>query len=106
MFLGHPTRRQWYMVDNSSGNPDLGSAIDDIVRSIDALLSDGKTVLVHCEGGRSRTCLALRAWAMKSLGLTTREAQTWLAKKWPHCSEANSSFTDFLASEWPYRCSI
>ena len=103
MFLGHPTRRQWYMVDNSSGNPDLGSAVDDIVRSIDALLSDGKTVLVHCEGGRSRTCLALRAWAMKSLGLTTREAQAWLAKKWPHCSEANSSFTDFLASEWPSR---
>ena len=104
MFVSHTTRRQWYIIDDSRGNQDLGSVVEDVVRSIDALLSDGKTVLVHCEGGRSTTCLALKAWAMKSLGLTSREAHAWLAKSWPHCSRGNSSFTDFLDRKWPAQC--
>ena len=103
-FVDYEVRRQWYLIDNSSGNPNLAAVVDDVVRSIDSLLSDGKTVLVHCEGGRSRTCLALKAWAMKSLGLSSQEAHSWLTKNWPHCSGANDSFTSFLNDDWTSRC--
>ena len=103
-FVDYEVRRQWYLIDNSSGNPNLAAVVDDVVRSIDSLLSDGKTVLVHCEGGRSRTCLALKAWAMKSLGLSSQEAHLWLTKNWPHCSGANDSFTGFLNHDWTARC--
>ncbi len=96
MFVEHPTRRQWYMVDNSTGNPDLGSAVDDIVRSIDQLLGEGRNVVVHCEGGKSRTCLALQAWAIRRLGMNERQAREWLGRTWTYCSDVNSSFTHFL----------
>ena len=95
-FKDHDVRRQWYIVDDSHGNPDLGFVVDDVVASINALRAEGRTVLVHCEGGRSRTCLALLAWRMDEHGASYEGAKKWLSGQWPHCSGANRSFDEHL----------
>jgi len=95
-FVGHGVRRQSYILDNSHGNPKLEAVVSDVVKSIDELLAEGRKVVVHCEGGRSRTCLALKAWWMKTTGAPHAEAQLWLRERWHMCSDHNDSFTDFL----------
>jgi len=95
-FVGHGVRRQSYILDNSHGNPKLEDAVSDVVSSIDELLGEGRKVVVHCEGGRSRTCLALKAWWMKTTGGSHAEAKSWLSEHWHMCSDHNSSFSEFL----------
>lgn len=95
-FSGHDVRRQSYLLDNSNGNPHLDHAVADVVNSIDELLAEGRVVVVHCEGGRSRTCLALKAWWMKTTGGSHEEARKWLRENWHMCTDHNTSFTDFL----------
>ena len=86
-FKKHKLRREIYLIDKSgNANPNLDMAVADAVATIDAFLKDGKTVLVHCHGGRSRTGLILKAWKMKKEGWTgaagEQKAHDWLAKKW------------------------
>ncbi len=95
-FAGHEVRRQSYVLDNSHGNPNLAHVVKDVVASIDALLAEGHQVLVHCEGGRSRTCLALKAWWMTTTGGSHDEAREWLQSNWTMCRDQNPSFTSFL----------
>lgn len=95
-FAGHEVRRQSYVLDNSHGNPKLHDAVSDVVDTIDELLAEGRQVVVHCEGGRSRTCLALKAWWMKTTGGSHDEARDWLRENWHMCADHNSSFTDYL----------
>ena len=95
-FADHEVRRQSYVLDNSHGNPNLGFVVSDVVASIDALLAEGRKVLVHCEGGRSRTCLALKAWWMTTTGGSHDEAREWLQGSWTMCTDHNESFTYFL----------
>jgi len=95
-FVGHGVRRQSYILDNSHGNPNLAAVVADVVKSIDELLAEGRQVVVHCEGGRSRTCLALKAWWMKTTGGSHAEARSWLKERWHMCSDHNDSFTEFL----------
>ena len=95
-FARHHVRRQSYVLDNSHGNPNLAYVVQDVVASIDALLSEGRKVLVHCEGGRSRTCLALKAWWMTTTGGSHDEAREWLQSSWTMCRDQNPSFTSFL----------
>jgi len=95
-FVGHSVRRQSYILDNSHGNPKLHHVVSDVVNSIDELLAEGRQVVVHCEGGRSRTCLALKAWWMKTTGAPHAEAELWLRERWHMCSDHNDSFTEFL----------
>jgi len=95
-FVGHGVRRQSYILDNSHGNPNLAAVVTDVVKSIDELLAEGRQVVVHCEGGRSRTCLALKAWWMKTTGAPHAEAELWLRERWHMCSDHNDSFTEFL----------
>jgi ADP-ribosyl-[dinitrogen reductase] hydrolase len=75
--------------------------VEDVVASIDALLAEGRKVLVHCEGGRSRTCLALKAWWMTTTGGTHGEAREWLRLSWSMCTDQNPSFIEFLDDYQP-----
>lgn len=95
-FVEHPVRRQSYLLDNEVGNPRLQQVVADAIATIDALLTEGHNVVVHCEGGRSRTCLILKAWWMKTTGGSHAEARAWLSENWHMCADHNSSFTDFL----------
>ena len=101
-FKNHPYRREVYLIDQSGdANPTLEFAVQDAVKSIDAFLDEGRTVLVHCHGGRSRTGLILKAWKMKKEGWTGSEgeqlAHNWLAQKW-HLYQ-NTHFRHFLRGE-------
>lgn len=97
----HPVRREVYLVDKEGDhNPDLGVAVRDAVDSVDALLAEGRDVVVHCHGGRSRTGLILKAWKMRTDGCTEREAHQWLAARWERYEDYNQTFVRFLQTEW------
>jgi len=92
-----PVRREIYLIDNSVDNHELGLVVWDCLQTIDAWLSEGRDVLVHCHAGRSRTGFILKAWYMKRYGKTHAEAHSWLAEQWPLYDPAgNEQFTAFL----------
>lgn len=98
-FANHPHRRQVYLIDKSGDhNPGLAFAISDAVDAIEAFLAEGRAVVVHCHGGRSRTGAVLKAWKMRSAGLTEREAHAWLAQRWHRYQDYNTSFIEHLRS--------
>jgi ADP-ribosylglycohydrolase len=80
---------------DDADNPDLPFAVSDAVA---AFLGEGRDVVVHCHGGRSRTGLVLKAWKMRNDGSTEREAHTWLAQQWPRYENYNRSFVHHLQS--------
>jgi ADP-ribosyl-[dinitrogen reductase] hydrolase len=101
-FKNHPYRREVYLIDQpGDANPTLEFAVDDTVRTIESFLDEGRTVLVHCHGGRSRTGLILKAWKMKKEGWSgpdgERLAHNWLAQKWNLYQ--NTHFQQFLRGE-------
>ena len=101
-FKFHPHRRQIYLIDKEGDvNPDLSAVVQDAVDAIDLHLSEGRPVLVHCHGGRSRTGLVLKAWKMRKDGIDENEAHEWLKASWPLVNRSNQTFTDFLRNEWP-----
>jgi ADP-ribosyl-[dinitrogen reductase] hydrolase len=53
-------------------------------------------VLVHCHGGRSRTALVLKAWAMRRHGWTEARAHEWLTARWPVADRSNDVFVEYL----------
>jgi len=102
-FRQHKYRREIYLVDKEGdANPNLDMAVADAVATIEAFLGEGKTVLVHCHGGRSRTGLILKAWKMKKEGWTgadgEQKAHEWLAKKWNMYT--NTHFKKFLVENF------
>ena len=100
-FAGHELRRELYLIDRpGAANADPLSAVRDAVDSIDAFLADGHDVVVHCHGGRSRTGLVLKAWAMRTHGLTEREAHEWLTARWSPYHDEQASFVELLRTEW------
>ncbi len=100
-FDGHDTRREVFLIDQSGpANADPSSAVRDAVDAIDALLAEGRTVIVHCHGGHSRTGLVLKAWAMRTHGFTEREAHIWLAERWDQYQDYQDSFIELLKAEW------
>lgn len=97
----HPVRRQVFLIDQEGDhNPSLGAAVNDTVSAIDAFLAEGRNVVVHCHGGRSRTGLALKAWKMRESGCGEREAHHWLAGRWHRYHDHNRSFVEFLRNDW------
>lgn len=51
-FANHPVRREVFMIDQAGdANADLLAALTDAVDAIDALLEEGRCVVVHCHGG-------------------------------------------------------
>lgn len=101
-FADHPVRRQVFLIDQPGDhNHALAAAVDDAVRSIDAFLAEGRNVVVHCHGGRSRTGLVLKAWKMRTDGLDERAAHAWLAERWHRYHDHNATFVEMLRTEWP-----
>ena len=102
-FKQHKFRREIYLIDKpDEANPNLEMAVADALATVDAFLDEGKTVLVHCHGGRSRTGLILKAWKMKKEGWTgavgEQKAHEWLATKWHMYS--NTHFKQFLVKNF------
>jgi len=95
-FTAHRARRQVFLIDRDDHNPDLGAAVTDAVDAIDAFLAEGRTVVVHCHGGHSRTGLVLKAWRMRHVGCTEREAHAWLAERWPELRDWSAEFREYL----------
>ena len=97
----HPIRREFYIRDNEGdANLDLLTLVRDAVESIDALLAECLRVLVHCHGGRSRTGLILKAWAMRQYDFDDEEAHDWVTAHWPHYATWNETFLSFLKNDW------
>jgi ADP-ribosyl-[dinitrogen reductase] hydrolase len=91
-----PVRREAYLIDNDRAhNPALASVVDDVLDSIDALLAEGRQVVVHCHGGRSRTALVLAAHLMRH-GRSLAESTALLAETWPTAHFTNAAFADEL----------
>ena len=84
----------------ADANTDLLASVRDAVNDIDALLASGARVLVHCHGGRSRTGLVLKAWAMRTHGMSADEAHDWLTERWGRYAAYRMSFLDLLAGPW------
>jgi ADP-ribosyl-[dinitrogen reductase] hydrolase len=97
-----PHRREIFILDQCGGNqnPHLDSVTRDAVDAIEAFLAEGREVLVHCHGGRSRTGFILKAWYMQRYGKTDDEAHDWIKERWEHYGTWNWGFSDFLMSEW------
>lgn len=94
-------RREIFMRDEEDdANTDLLASVRDAVNDIDALLAAGSRVLVHCHGGRSRTGLVLKAWAMRAHGMSADEAHHWLSQRWDRYAAYRLSFLDLLAGSW------
>lgn len=100
-FDHHPTRREVFLIDQAGeANADLLAAVTDAVDSVDAFLAEGRTVVVHCHGGRSRTGLVLKAWAMRNLGLDERGAHAWLETRWSRYHDQQVAFVELLRTRW------
>lgn len=96
-FESHQSRRQIYMIDREGDrNAALDHAVRDAVLSIEALRREGRPVVVHCHGGRSRTGLVLKAWHMTRTGCSEREAHAWLTERWPLYADYNRTFVEYL----------
>lgn len=98
-----PTRREVYLVDQAGPhhNPALLDAVADAVATITAWRAEGRDVLVHCHGGRSRTALVLQAYAMATQHMSAADAHDWLIAAWPRFDPWNPAFREFLQQRWP-----
>jgi len=90
--LRRPVRREVYLVDRDGPrNPALHHVLDDTVSAIAAFRAEGRPVVVHCHGGRSRTAFVLATWLMPQ-GMTRADAWTHLVDGWPHAVDWTASF--------------
>src|SRR5215218_2690358 len=96
----HELQRMAYIADNEH-NSDLDVVLADVLDDMAALRAEGHRLLVHCHGGASRTGLVLRAWLMRTEGMSADEATTHVAARWPHLGLWNASFTTTLKAFWP-----
>jgi ADP-ribosyl-[dinitrogen reductase] hydrolase len=91
----HPVHRMAYIADNEH-NSDLDAVLADVLDDMAALRAEGHRLLVHCHGGASRTGLVLRAWLMRTEGMSAEEATAHVAERWPYLGLWNESFTAAL----------
>ena len=98
----HALRREFYIIDEwqQGHNPHLDEVAEDAVNTIEAFLREGREVVVHCHGGRSRTGFILKAWYMRHYNVDHYEAELWLEGEWPHYTTWNTDFYDFLSNKW------
>jgi len=99
-FADHPVRREVYLVDQESDhNPALVDVLGDVTASIAAFRDEGREVLVHCHGGRSRTGLVLRAWLQRHESLDYTAALAKAQQVWPGTATYNESFEAVLRGD-------
>lgn len=70
--------------------------VGDVVGDMAALRAEERRLLAHCHGGASRSSLVLRAWLMRTEGMTADEATAHVAAHWPHLGLWNASSTAAL----------
>jgi ADP-ribosyl-[dinitrogen reductase] hydrolase len=100
-FLNHPHRRQVYMRDSEGDrNPNLFFALKESVEAINAFLAEGRQVVVHCHGGRSRTAFVLKGWFMHHEGVLHDQAHQWMTDTWDLYETWTQTFFDLLDNEW------
>ncbi len=99
-FTEHPVRREVYLIDQyrPDDNPGLATVVADAVDTLDAFLAEApdRPVVVHCHGGRSRTALVAKAWAMRRHGWDEATAHEWLTGAWPLADRSNDVFVSHL----------
>jgi ADP-ribosyl-[dinitrogen reductase] hydrolase len=104
-FDHRPVRREVFLIDHydEDDNHDALAALLDAVDTIDALLAEDpdRDVVVHCHGGRSRTALIMKAWAMRRHGWAEDQAHDWLVASWPRAHRDNPVFLRILTQDWP-----
>lgn len=104
-FRNHPHRRQLFLLDeDATHNPGLALVVADAVDAIAAFIAEGRNVVVHCHGGRSRTGLVLKAYMMRTHGWTERRAHDWLSERWDRYADYNQSFFEQLLALEPTWC--
>lgn len=92
--MRRPVRREVFLIDRPGEyNPSLDEVLDDVLDTIDAFVGEGRQVLVHCHGGRSRTGLVLTAYLMRH-GHSFDDATYLLEEWWPPAHLRNESFAD------------
>ncbi|HZG95937.1 MAG TPA: ADP-ribosylglycohydrolase family protein, partial [Mycobacteriales bacterium] len=91
----HETRRAVYLIDKDD-NPAVDTVLRDVLDEIDAFHAEGRDVVVHCWGGRSRTGLVLRAYLRRTRGLSAAEATAEAKRLWRHTDTWNTSFDTAL----------
>ena len=94
--IGHRHRRHVYLTDDGN-NLDLDAVLTDVIDAIEALRAEGHPVVIHCQGGASRTGLVLRAWLCRTQGLTAVQATREAQRLWPRTATWNDSFGSALA---------
>ena len=100
-FAHVPVRREVYLFDEERDhNPSLEHVLTDAVDTVEAWRAEGRDVVVHCHGGRSRTALVMKALAMRHHGWTEQQAHEWLLEQWPHYGLWNRSFRTVLQDGW------
>lgn len=92
-------RRQVWLSDDED-NLDARAVLADVVGMIEALRSEDRDVLVHCQGGASRTGFVLRGWLQATRGLDPPAATREALRLWPHTATWNPAFDAVLAT-WP-----
>jgi ADP-ribosyl-[dinitrogen reductase] hydrolase len=91
----HPVQRMAYIADNEhNSDPDGGLA--DVLDDMAALRAEGHRLLLYSHSGTSRTGLVLRAWLMRTEGMSPDAATAHVAERWPHVGLGNASFTTAL----------
>jgi ADP-ribosyl-[dinitrogen reductase] hydrolase len=91
----HPNRNQVWLTDQDEPDRNLtiDLVIDDAIDTMTAARHAGRPIVVHCQGGRSRTGLILRAWVLaQDPTLTVADATAQVAARWPHLDTWNPSF--------------
>lgn len=101
-FDDHPYKREIYIIDDDNRNPGLHDVVTDAVEAVDAFLAEGRNVVIHCHGGRSRTGLILKAWYMRRHGVDHAVAHEWVRDIWPHYATWNDDFFTFLDNDWSH----
>lgn len=97
VFAHVPNRRELFLFDEEGDhNPSLEHVLADAVDTVEAWRAEGRDVLVHCHGGRSRTALVVKAVAMRQHGWTEEQAHEWLLEEWPHYGLWNRTFRTVL----------
>jgi ADP-ribosyl-[dinitrogen reductase] hydrolase len=91
----HEVHRKAYLTDDEY-NTELDAVLTDVLDDMQALRDDGRTLLVHCHGGASRTGLVLRAWLRRTEGMSADQATSHIAERWPHLGLWNASFSAAL----------
>ena len=88
---------QVWLVDSPdpAKNPNLDAVLADAADAVAALRAEGRTVLLHCVEGRSRTPTVATLYAVRHRGVPYDEALAAVRRALPH-ADPNPAFREAL----------